>query len=225
MTTQSSIVGFKNPRADLHKKSPKIFLVSNVITVITVAVMLQVPFFKREKVVKTVKAPPVIIQMENIPETTQRVSAPAPKLGMPMEVSDDVMLDDVTIEDTTLDMGAFEETDVKPVIVAQEVIEEEAVEEEIFEFFAVEEQPKRLDVVAPEYPEAAQQAGIQGTVFLRALVGTNGAVEEVTVLKGPELLHNAAIAAAKKTKFSPAKQNDMPVKCWVQMRFAFELEG
>lgn len=223
MTTTSSIVDFKVPRIDLHKKSPKIFIISAVITVVMVSVLLHIPFFNKETVTKTVKAPPVIIKLENIPETVQRVTVLAPKLGMPMEVSDDVMLDDVTIEDTSLDLDDVKTTEVQPVIIEEKIVEE-VVEEEIFEFFAVEEQPKRLGVVAPVYPEAAQKAGIQGTVFVRALVGTNGAVEEAQILKGHKLLHQAAIDAAMKTKFSPAKQNDMPVKCWVQMRFTFELE-
>ena len=218
------MVGFKNPRADLHRKSPRYFWISAVISSVCIAVFLHTPLIKKEKLEKVTKKPPVIIKLENIPETRQQVTAPAPKLGMPMEVSDDIMLDNVTIEDTSLDMTVSDSPPVKPIIVEEEIVEEAPVEEEIFEFFAVEEQPVRVQEVAPVYPEAAQRAGIQGTVFVRALVGTNGSVEKAEILKGPDLLHQAAIDAALATKFTPAKQNDMPVKCWVQMRFAFELE-
>jgi protein TonB len=134
------------------------------------------------------------------------------------------MLDDVTIESTELNLENLEPLEVKPVIVQEEILEEEEVVEEIFEFFAVEEQPQRISEVIPEYSEAARRAGIEGTVFIRALVNKNGDIETAEVLKGPDLLHEAAIKAALVTKFTPAKQNDMSVKCWVQMRFTFELE-
>jgi protein TonB len=136
------------------------------------------------------------------------------------------MLDDVTIEDTSLDFEIVEPTEVRPVVFEEELVEDTGpAEEEVFEFFAVEEQPVRIQEVPPEYPEEARRAGIQGTVYVRALVGPNGEVEQVEVLKGPELLHEAAIAAASATQFTPAKQNGMPVRCWVQMVFNFQLEG
>ncbi|MCE5249711.1 TonB family protein [bacterium] len=222
--TSTSIIGFKNPRADLHKRSPRILLGSALVTIIAIGFGLNIPIVKQEKLEKKVKTPPVIIQLENIPETRQRVTAPAPKLAMPLEVSDDVSLDDVTIDDTSLDLNAPVSNEVKPVIIPEAVVEKAPVEEEIFEFFAVEEQPERIGEVAPAYPEEARKAGVQGTVFVRALVGKNGAVEKAEVMKGPELLKDAAIQAAMKTTFKPAKQNDMPVKCWVQMKYTFELE-
>jgi protein TonB len=192
---------------------------------VTVAISIQLPLISQEILERKITPPPVIIQLENIPETHQQVTAPAPALGIPLEVGDDVVLDDITIEDTSLDFETVIPVEaVKPVIVQEVPIDEEPVEEEIFEFFAVEEQPVRVSEVAPEYPEAARQANIEGTVFVRALVGTEGRIEQAEVLKGPELLHAAAIQAALATTFTPAKQNGMAVKCWVQMRFAFELE-
>ena len=220
----SSILGFKYPRADLHRKSPKILTISALLVAVFIAAGLRVPLAEQEKLEKKIEKPPVIIQLENIPETRQQVTAPAPQFAMPLEVSDDVMLDDVTIEDTSLDVTTFEPMDAPPVIVQDEIVEDVQTEE-IFEFFAVEEQPVRLQEVTPEYPMAARSAAIEGTVFVRALVGANGSVEQVEVLRGHDLLNDAAIAAARVTKFTPAKQNGMPVRCWVQMRFAFVLEG
>ena len=222
--TSTSIIGFKDPRADLHKRSPRILFGSALVTIVTIWFGLNVPIVKQETLDKKVKTPPVIIQLENIPETRQQLTAPAPKLSMPLEVSDDVMLDDVTIDDTSLDLNAPVSAEIKPVIIPEAVVEKVPVEDEIFEFFAVEEQPERTGEVAPTYPEQARKAGVQGTVFIRALVGKDGIVEKAEVLKGPELLKDAAIQAALKTTFKPAKQNDMPVKCWVQMKFTFELE-
>lgn len=226
MTTHAhtpSIIGFKNPRADLHRMSPKIFWGSLALSVLTVVVAINLPLFVKEEVEKVYTPPPVVIQLENIPETRQQVTAPAPSLAIPLEVADDMLLDDVTIESTDLDVMETP-ADIGPLIDVQDEIVAEVVEEEIFEFFAVEEQPERQNVVAPEYPETARRAGIEGRVFVTALVGKDGRVEAAEILQGPEELHEAAIAAAMQTIFTPAKMNDMPVKCWVQLPFTFELE-
>ncbi len=221
-TVHPSIIGFKDPRADLHRQSPKILGVSLFISIVSMAVVINLPIFREKTVEKKVKAPPVIIQLENIPETRHQVRSPAPKLAIPMEVDDDLMLDDVTIESTDLDFEEVPE-EVAPVI-EDVVIQEDTVEEEIFELFTVEEAPEVIEEVAPVYPEAAKQAGVEGLVFVRALVGKNGNVEQAEILKGADLLHQAALDAAYATKFKPAIQNDMPVKCWVQMSFRFVLE-
>lgn len=217
-----SIVGFKEPAADLHRHSPKIFISAIFISLVSVGIILSAPLISNKKVDKVIKTPPVIIQLENIPETKQTVTAPAPRLAIPIEVADDIMLDDITIESTNL--GNQEIPSAPPPVISAPKVEEKIAIEEIYEFFNVEEQPKRLNEIAPVYPDAARKAGIEGTVFVRALVGRDGNVEKAEVLKGPELLHEPAIKAALDTKFQPAKQNDTSVKCWVQMSFKFVLE-
>ena len=176
MGTTSSIVGFKEPRADLHRRSPKIFTASTVLTIIAVGIGINIPF-RQERMIEAKKTPPpVIIHLENIPETRQTVSAPAPKLGMPLEIDDLLMPDDVTIESTGLDMDAAVDPTPPAIRMIEEAPEVEAVEEEIFEFFAVEKPPERLQEVVPVYPEVARRAGIEGVVYIRALVGVDGTV-------------------------------------------------
>ncbi|MBN1292752.1 MAG: TonB family protein [Candidatus Latescibacteria bacterium] len=220
----ASIVGFKTPQADLHRKSPKIFAVCMFFSILTVAVGVHMPLIQVRTLEKKIEPPPVIIQLENIPETRHQVRAPAPKLAIPLEVEDDIMPDDVTIESTDLDLDTST-VEVAPMVDIPNVeAEVETVEEEVFEFYAVEVQPEKINTVVPDYPKSAQNAGIEGTVFVRALVGKTGNVEKVEVLKGPAALHEAATNAAFATKFKPAKQNDLPVSCWVQMPFRFVLE-
>ena len=218
-----SVIGFKAPKADLHRKSPGIFLMSVCFSILAAAVTINVPFERGKRIESKVKAPPVIIQIEDIPETRHVVRAPAPKLAAPLEVDDEFLPDDVTIESTDLDLNEAVEPP-PPLEMAGEEPAVETVEEEIFEFFAVEQQPERIREVAPVYPEAAQRAGIDGLVIVRALVDKTGAVTRVKVLKGPEQLRQAAIDAARKTTFKPARQNDMPVSCWVQIPFRFVIE-
>ena len=79
--------------------------------------------------------------------------------------------------------------------------------------------------VAPKYPEIARRTGIEGTVFVKILVGKDGKPEEVEFVKGPEIFRDVALEAARKFEFSPARQNDRPVRVWVMVPIQFRLQG
>ena len=53
--------------------------------------------------------------------------------------------------------------------------------------------------VAPEMPRRAVKDGIEGVVKVQIVV-KNGAVQDVTVLSGPKVFHEAVIAAVKHYK-------------------------
>jgi TonB family protein len=57
--------------------------------------------------------------------------------------------------------------------------------------------------VEPAYPEAARQRGIQGAVVLDVRIGRDGAVQDVKVVSGQQVLADAAIAAVKQWRFKP----------------------
>jgi TonB family protein len=57
--------------------------------------------------------------------------------------------------------------------------------------------------VAPDYPEAARRAGVQGTVLLDAVVSVEGAVTQLNVINGPEALSPAAIDAVRWWRYEP----------------------
>ena len=99
----------------------------------------------------------------------------------------------------------------------------EEEEEEIVELWRVEKQPEPVKEVVPVYPEVARKAGIEGHVTVFVLVGKNGKVEAVGKVVGPEVFHEAAKAAAAGWEFSPAIQNDKPVRVWVSLPFKFQL--
>ncbi|MGA7632240.1 MAG: energy transducer TonB [Terriglobales bacterium] len=51
-----------------------------------------------------------------------------------------------------------------------------------------------------KYPDAARNAGIQGTVMLRVVTDYSGDVKELTVLSGDPVLAQAAATAVKQWK-------------------------
>ena len=64
-------------------------------------------------------------------------------------------------------------------------------------------QRRNTHQVAPDYPEAARRAGVQGTVLLDAVVSVEDAVTQLNVINGPEALSPAAIDAVRWWRYEP----------------------
>ena len=65
---------------------------------------------------------------------------------------------------------------------------------------------------------------MEGKVFVFVLVGKTGKVEAIGQVTGADkVFYEAAKEAAKQFVFSPAIQNDKPVKVWVSLPFNFQL--
>ena len=82
--------------------------------------------------------------------------------------------------------------------------------------------PLKLRHVNPVYPPAALTAGAQGAVNLRARIGTEGDVEEVTVLSSPHPeLAAAAVSSVRQWEFGPTLLNcaAIPVEMKVTVNF------
>jgi periplasmic protein TonB len=71
--------------------------------------------------------------------------------------------------------------------------------------------PRKLRNVEPAYPEVAKQARVAGMVILEAVIGPDGKVDNVKVLRGIPLLNDAALNAVKQWVYSPTLLNGTPV--------------
>ncbi|GEM_PF-755008 len=92
-------------------------------------------------------------------------------------------------------------------------------------FIEVEVVPSPLEQIAPVYPQLARLSGIEGKVYVKALIDEKGNVIKTEIMKSDNsVLDGAAVDAVKKSKFSPAldKQNK-PVKVWVVVPMSFKL--
>lgn len=91
-------------------------------------------------------------------------------------------------------------------------------------FVASSANPRLLHYVKPDYPTLARHAGLEGTVLLKVLVGPDGKVIDAVVVRGPHpLLEQAALKAARRCEFAPARQREMPVKAWIAVPYNFSL--
>lgn len=82
-----------------------------------------------------------------------------------------------------------------------------------------------LNNPAATYPMASRRAKEQGTVYVRALVNTQGLPEKIELSKssGFDRLDNAALEVVKRYKFIPARQGPLIVSAWVTIPMKFSL--
>ena len=80
-----------------------------------------------------------------------------------------------------------------------------------------------ISKVAPVYPPEAKQAGTQGTVQLSVVVGTDGKVESLNALSGPDVLVQAAVEAVKQWVYKPTLLNGQPVEVLTTVDVNFTL--
>ncbi|TAK55498.1 MAG: energy transducer TonB [Bacteroidetes bacterium] len=102
----------------------------------------------------------------------------------------------------------------------------QATEPDINAFIAVDEYPVPTNQVNPAYPENALKNKIMGTVYVKALLTTEGKVKKAVVIErkeGSPDLETAALMATYQWTFTPAKKNGSPVELWVMIPFRFAM--
>lgn len=180
-------------------------------------------------VIKTIAdlgPPPTIVKKPPQVKVNQP-NVQAPKVGIPKPVADDEVLDDDVQLATREEMAQI----VAPDIISEQGddiivdIDEDDYLPSMDEFVPVEIIAEMIYNVKPAYPRLAEQAGLEGLVWIKALIGSDGNVKDAVVYKssGTPSLDEAALAVAKENKFKPAIQNGRPVAMWVAYKVEFTL--
>ena len=88
----------------------------------------------------------------------------------------------------------------------------------------LDEYPRPLRPVEPRYPQQATSKGISGTVTLLLLIDEAGKLDEISVVQAkPEgIFDEAAIAAFRDMRFSPARKDGRAVRSRVRITVGFE---
>lgn len=92
----------------------------------------------------------------------------------------------------------------------------------------VDERPVPTKVPRPVYPEAAGKDRIEGSVWVKVLIGRDGKVwaAEIAQASGKNVGFEAsALEAAKKTTWRPAMLTGQPVSLWVTYEIRFQLKN
>ena len=155
------------------------------------------------------------IETFDIPQTEQiKIPEPPARPSVPVASEDEFFDEDITIEDT--DFDDFEDWDAPP---------PPPSDGPNVKFIPYDKPPKPTIPIRPVYPEIAQEAGIEGTVYIQFFINNKGIVTEAWVQKGiPNTgLNEAALEAVKKSKWKPAQQRDKKVGVWQTVPVKFEL--
>jgi protein TonB len=152
--------------------------------------------------------------MESLPPTLEEMAKPA-EAAKPATVPVAATSSDVDVA-TTID----------PTNVIEVVRRTDETDIPVVPFWKVEVKPQPINIPVPTYPDMARTAGIEGQAVVEALVDIDGSVADARILKpsGNASLDQAAVDAAMRAKFSPAKQRDKAVRVWVSIPFRFTLE-
>jgi protein TonB len=85
--------------------------------------------------------------------------------------------------------------------------------------------PRKIKNVDPRYSDLAREARVSGVVILECVIGTDGRVDKVKVLRGNPLLDKEAVEAVKQWVYSPTTLNGTAVEVIMTVTVNFKLQA
>ncbi len=171
---------------------------------------------------------PEVIALEEIMPTRQARPAPPPPIPpLPVVVPDEIPLEEVDIN-PDVNRLFLEEPGTDPFAA------EGALEGTLAAAPAFEVGPKPIRFVEPEYTRAARRARIRAEIVVEVQVSPTGQVLSAAIVERYLLtphrqrvdtlgygLEEAALAAARRWRFRPARVNEQPVSSFTRITFSF----
>ncbi len=222
----------KNPKSDLEGWKSMFFKIGLVVSLGVVLLAFSVTQ-KKSAVDDLGKLADTEFEDEDIPVTRQE-EPPELKPPPPQQVVEvlNIVDDETEIEDEleVEDAEADEDTQVEIV-----EIEDDEEEEEAQIFFIVEKMPefpggelglRKYIATHVKYPNIARENGIEGKIYIRFCVTSQGKVEKVSVARGVDpILNKEAVRVVKALpKWKPGEQRGKKVNVWYTVPINFQLQ-
>ena len=220
----------KNPNVDLSKKTGLFLNIGFVVSLLLVIVAFEWKSYDRGDLLDLGQINDDFEEMTEVP-LTQQPPPPPPKIKQPeiIEVPDEEEIEEEIEVD--LDVEITEDTEIADI-----VFEEPVEEEETDEIFQIVENPATFKggIAAfyqyvqknMRYPSQAQRMGLEGKVFVEFVVGKDGKITDVKVLRG--IGAGCDEEAIKVLKNSPAwsagRQRGRPVRQRMVLPITFKLQ-
>ena len=218
----------KNPSADIHRKQNLIFAFSLALTMSMAVIAFSWRFesnTEKNQVRVTDTTPDEMLEIPS----TQHLPPPIPVIRSPhiIEVPDD----EEVKEDIKVNLDLEDDTPIEPVAVKQPIEEEET--HEIMTF--VESPPQfpgggeaMLKFIQQnlKYPGRARRMGIEGRVFIKAVIERDGTISGVEVMKGIGAgCDEEALQVIRSFPiWIPGKQRGKPVRVRITFPIKFTLD-
>ena len=87
----------------------------------------------------------------------------------------------------------------------------------------LDSQPALVEFKNPVYPIEARRKGTEGVVVLKALIGPDGRVKEVKLLRPVPIFDESAVDAVRQWRFTPITSHGNPVYVWMIIPIRFTL--
>jgi periplasmic protein TonB len=209
----------KNPEADIDRKKPALFMLGGVAALAMILSLgeytsAEVTYSQEKKLDKKK------LDIEEVMEMPNSTPPPPPPPPPPVLFTNvEVTKDEKLVNEDVVVINNEDNDDVVVVEIPDK--KEEIIVDEIFD--VVEEQPEYPGGIQElyafigknfEYPEMAKAAGVQGKVYVQFVVGKDGSILEVKVLRGlgSGLDEEAARVVKMMPKWKPGKQRGKEVK-------------
>ena len=227
----------KTDKADLESKRGYFFEAGLVVTLLLM--LLAFEWSTSVEKAESLGTLDLVIEDEELAPVTRQEDLVLPPPPPPQQtISDviDVVEDKIEVNDDFMSTESDENTAVDIVEVAPIAEPEPEVEEEPQVFFIVENMPefpggelalRKYIAENVRYPEMAKENDIQGTVYVRFVVDTDGSVKNVEVIRGVDpLLDKEAIRVIQSLpKWKPGKQRGKAVKVSHSVPIKFALQN
>jgi protein TonB len=166
--------------------------------------------------------PPSLTPQQQVQVKVELKTRPA--VAMPKPVRDDLAVDETIA--STEDIAAMSQNTTATAIGATDslVVSGDGLPGPE-DYVAYEKEPELVSMQETQYPEIAKEAGVEGEVLVRVLVGEDGFVKDMIIIKSVPMLDDAAAAAAQTAVFKPALQKDKPVAVWMVIPIQFNLHN
>lgn len=221
----------KNPEADLEKKRNLFFQIGLVVALALILFAFEynmmpsdestfvvqntgkveeeiVPITKQEEIKPQTPPPPAVTDVLEIVENNQEIT------------------NEVKVENS--------EADANTQIQAPVEVQQEEENDEVVNFYVIEDKPEfpggdaaMFQFISKniKYPEIAKENGVQGKVFIQFVIGKEGKVTDVQVIRGvdPSLDKEAIRVIQSMPPWKPGKQRGKPVRVSFQVPINFKL--
>lgn len=218
----------KNPKADVYRKSGLFFNAGLVLSLLLAISAFEWKSYDASEIVLKGQISDDFEDLLDIP-LTQQPPPPPPKIQQPeiIEVPDEEEIEEEIEVD--LDIEITEEE------VIDEIVFEEVEEEVADEIFTIVEEMAEFQGGAGAfakylqknvvYPSQARRMGVEGKVFVQFVVGKDGSLSDIKVLKGLGAgCDEEAIRVMKKSPaWKVAKQRGRPVRLRMVVPLNFTL--
>jgi protein TonB len=234
----------KTPKADLQNKKTLFFEIGLALSLLVLLVAFNWTSSEKIAGLLVSQHQEIVEEEEQVP-ITQQEPPPPPEIPKIPQIPDviDIVDDDVDIL-SEVDFSESESNDnlfndLAYVEKKQQVVATEEEVDEVIPFAIVEEKPKFQGKDAGEfvkwiyakldgnYPQAAAENNIQGTVRISFTVNVDGSLSDIkSIRKADPLLEDCVIEIVKKSpKWTPGRQQQKPVKVTYQVPVHFKLQN